>query len=433
MERRLTQREDGSYTIVFIENELPKLSEMSYIEKSSCLNKAPIENGYVVQYKNDHDICFSHYEKTLVRSGRKIYTRKKWLDVIHYKDNRIIKKKDVPFGKYRSDSLSLIMQYFGVEGIHQDFCRTLSARALSAYSDIPDDILDKRCFTRDSLLHAVECLLDITTTVLSNSMVLKSIFSQKTSNAKQAFSVFMKSAYGVSDYDYTDTLYYLDNSPMKSVLLLKDFTPSVRKSVSAYNKLFDKIKRLNILGESCATTVSTRQLLGDLIDDATYLGIRVNPEWSYKRMIAEHEKNVRTIMVEARGTKSTEAIYDIDNLAHFESDKLSGHILNSEVDTWCEGETMHHCIYTHYFERIQKHRYIGLSIELPERCTVGITQNSVNNEVFIEQIHTYGNQLVKNETKSAIEEFFADNKEYFASLLKQPVSERMVLYDEPMF
>ena len=417
MVRERIVREDGSYTLSFIDNPIPELKGLSFQEKAVLLRKRDRntqraeEVGYIVSYRGPKDMCFAVYNKTLCQSGRQIYIRKKWDVVIRFDGTKVIMSKTltVPSVDYL---FSLILQFFGVEGIENDF-RRICNKYHPAWRD------------STSVIHRV----------LKNKQVLKGIFSQRITNSRQAFSTFLASSYKLKpgEYNFDETLIYLEHVNYVNLLLLKEFTTNLRESI----RLLSQHYKIYHFGRDIDRERDSYEILSvfsDLTNDCAVLDKKMNPSCSLKRMHQEHSKFTHERMILERGTMSDTPIYDLQSeQPDFSEFGIEGQIINNEMDAFEEGETMHHCIYTCYFSKIKNREYIGLSINYPERITVGIRANSAR-QAYIEQMHTIRNGVPSKDSQERIEKFFEQHKDFFTGLLdtakNTQVSEQVPAFED---
>lgn len=364
-ERILTETEDG-YTLVFIENRLPDLSNMDYTQARCWLKYHPDdEYGRIIQYRGPKNISFALYSKKWVTNGRQTYTKKTWRWVIRLEENRVITSKD----NLIWNDANTFLDFFGLECIHKELS--------------------------DSMLSVL----------LRNKAVLKKIFTQKITNTHQAVETYFQSSWKIKGVDYELLKKWTARHiyPDINLASLRDFTTSVGGSIRF-------LLCENHSGED-------KNMFVDLIRDAQVLDIRINPRWSRKRMLQEHTLNTEKIMLASECALSDDLIHEgIDPV--IEEETLGGHILNSERETFSEGSFMHHCVFTHYFGKMKSKHYISISIDYPERCTVGIDRNGDTGVPEIHQVYGKYNHSIKENTRTIIDSFFQRHIAFFDSLLQ---------------
>lgn len=146
------------------------------------------------------------------------------------------------------------------------------------------------------------------------------------------------------------------------------------------------------------------QLFKDILVDAEILGVKINPKWSNKRMQEEHTKMTKNINKMIIGSRSNDVI-PYKEVEYIKYPNESVRILNSEIDVYNEGVTMHHCLYNSYYNSIVNKSYFAFSAYFPERCTIGIRYNSINNNFIVDQIYKNFDQPVTTDTKKYFEEW----------------------------
>ena len=359
-----TVTEDG-YTLVFILNQLPDLTKMDYVHKRLYLkDHSDTEAGFVIKYNGPKDITCAEYEKKYKCVGHNIFKNKTWVQVIRYDGKKIIMKKGATM--YYSFQ-KIFFEYFGLECIPNEFDTDHSERAYL---------------------------------LLNNKTVLKGIYTQKITNLKDALATYMSSSFKVKTFNYQQLKKYIQRDGTQFLTQFREFTTSFDNAVNFALK-YDYWS-------------NEGQIFRDLLKDAEILDQMINPNWSYKRMLEEHAKFTDIQMQYKSETMDKSPIYDIDPV--IDQKIIKGHILNNELDTFREGSHMRHCIYTNYFKRIQRGDYIGLSLTKPERCTVGLSFNTGTRHFQLEQIRTYRNGTVSEETDKIINLFITQNQKFFDAL-----------------
>ena len=147
---------------------------------------------------------------------------------------------------------------------------------------------------------------------------------------------------------------------------------------------------------------SFRQTFRDMIEQAYALEKVINLMWSPKRMSEEHTKWSRELMKLTIGTKSEEPVWSESIVETFRQHGLE--LCNTEQRVFEEGYLMHHCVYTNYWNRIQRKDYIALSMELEDGpVTIGLARKSYRQEgigFYLDQVyHKYDRPLTSDELK----------------------------------
>lgn len=147
-------------------------------------------------------------------------------------------------------------------------------------------------------------------------------------------------------------------------------------------------------------------LFKDLLKDAQILGKKVNPIWSHKRMQAEHTN--MTIKINEMFIKYKHDVNKIEDISYKGIENIAFpnntvKLLKNELDVFTEAATMHHCLYNSYYKKIAHKDYFAFSANFPERCTIGVTYNTVNNKFIIDQIYKNYDEPVTIETRKYFE------------------------------
>ena len=140
----------------------------------------------------------------------------------------------------------------------------------------------------------------------------------------------------------------------------------------------------------------------DMIEQAYALEKTINLMWSPKRMSEEHTKWSRELMKLTIGTKSEEPVWSESIAETFRQHGLE--LCNTEQRVFEEGYLMHHCVYTNYWNRIQRKDYIALSMQLEDGpVTIGLARKSYRHGgigFYLDQVyHKYDRPLTSDELK----------------------------------
>lgn len=140
----------------------------------------------------------------------------------------------------------------------------------------------------------------------------------------------------------------------------------------------------------------------DMVEQAYALEKTINLMWSPKRMSEEHTKWSRELMKLTIGTKSEEPVWSESIADTFRQHGLE--LCNTEQRVFEEGYLMHHCVYTNYWNRIQRKEYIALSMQLEDGpVTIGLARKSYRQEgigFYLDQVyHKYDRPLTSDELK----------------------------------
>lgn len=379
MQARTTVTEDG-YRIRFIENPLPSIKGLTFKEKYKISNITNQENGFVISYRGNKNIFVGTYVKTIRRIGNRVFPCTSWLYAIRYDGKRIIKPHCSIHD--RIDIARFIFHYFGIECILDTY-----------HSDFE------------------------LATLLGSKTVLKAIFQQKVTNAHDITRVYVQTFTGIRtmpSYETVSEFIHMAHYYEPGLVDLAYFTTSFEKSMRL---VIDACK-----DDRHITELTKRyNIFKDLVLDAVKLDIKVNPDWSLKRMQEEHQKNTEQIMLEMEQGLSDDPLYKTPTA--IDGKEIQGTVLSTEKQVFREASLMHHCLYNHYYYRINNGRYIALSLEVPERCTVGIFlghgEDPKDEKAVLEQIHTIYNGSVSRKSRAIIANFIAEQNSRLTALMKQ--------------
>lgn len=155
--------------------------------------------------------------------------------------------------------------------------------------------------------------------------------------------------------------------------------------------------------------------LRDLLHMAVQLGQTIDFTWSETRIKEEHQKQIEIKQAAEIATKSIKLIY--------EGFDLPEHIrlLNTELDVFMESTTMHHCLYSCYWNKIKSHRFIAFHMTAPEDCTFSVILK--DKIPILEQCHLKYNSTVAKETKELILKFIEDHNFELIKMFDQKTEE----------
>ena len=420
VKRTDTVHEDGTWTVIFTQNELQPLTGMSHLQKRIYLKKQKTcESGIIIKYGSPDAIFFGEYTKSFISVGRKTFAKKRWTNVIRWDGKKVITNKTVNIYEPGLNILEPLLCAFGME---------------AALKDIDKGI-------------GYGYMLPL---VFKNKTVLKGVFTGRITNLRNAVKAWLSSSCKLkfSDIPYKTLEEYLRFSYGKAADIINyvEFTTSVTKTLEKLTfmkkrkiEINDRRKTLNYGEESETLTIEIRKLhemeslFNDILSEAVTLGAKVNPDWSEKRMRQEHTRFSLEIMQAEKGELPTEKIYDLPlyDLPQESFDTevlpgrhLAGSILNDEVSVFTEASEMRHCLYNCYFSRIKNGNYIALSILKPERVTVGIALGLASLPdgddyagAYIDQMHTFMNGNPSEKTEELIRLYFNRNKDNFTEML----------------
>jgi len=180
------------------------------------------------------------------------------------------------------------------------------------------------------------------------------------------------------------------------------------------------------------------EIINDTLSQFKTLGLKLNYRWTPKRILHEHNKATKIIMNE-------EFKYLDDYTIDYPDIELPSGVklLNSKKKVYFEGATMGHCVYTNYWERIKKLKYVVFHVTLNgEEATLGcgLHSNPYQNitglygTIYPEQVYTRFNKATTREMKEFCFDFINNNKYMFKEFLinKQSALETIQCELEPV-
>ena len=262
---------------------------------------------------------------------------------------------------------------------------------------------------------------------VANKAVLKMVLRGKITNRRMLIREYLKSSYKLKNANLGLVESFLSRRTAFSLQSILSYTTNYEKAIR------------RILDEICppdygASSVSKLYyLFNDLLQDCEILGIRFNPSWSEKRLADFHQKNIRRILDELYDSTNSESVYGPLFEFRVNEQGLHGTVIDNEKSAFLESQEMDHCFYYNYFPKVKTGRYVGLSINSPERCTVGIVLDKDRNP-RVEQVHTFHNGSVAENTMDAIRNFVMSHCQQLAELFNsayKPSGDENPLYDDP--
>ena len=145
----------------------------------------------------------------------------------------------------------------------------------------------------------------------------------------------------------------------------------------------------------------------DLINQFTILDKKINFRWSDKRIMQEHTDATKILMEYEIGVLSEDKIEYPDLKI-----PLGFELLDNQKRAYIEGKTMKHCVYTNYWNRIEKLDYLALHVKLNEEdATLGL---SIDNEgkLKFNQLYSYQNSKVSGDMREACNNWIQNVSEY---------------------
>lgn len=227
---------------------------------------------------------------------------------------------------------------------------------------------------------------------ITNKALLKEVLLGKITNPESFYKWILKHTYRTDAIPWKLFRDY-SKSPMRTSLFdIMEATTNPKLALEAY------------LHASDHSEWRFRNLLEDSILTALRLGEKINPQWSEKRLAAEHQRHIERIQlskIEAMDNSPVSHIFD-----HFgfpEGVKW----LNTEGEVYKEASHMHHCLHSNYWSRIKRGDYVAFAVEHnDERFTLGCALRG--DFCMYDQAHTVYNGHVSQENMDWINDFIRD-------------------------
>lgn len=123
----------------------------------------------------------------------------------------------------------------------------------------------------------------------------------------------------------------------------------------------------------------------DIIEQASMLDLKINPNWSDKRMAEEHTRMTHMIMdYEVKSMENTVIPYKPEAVKIMNA--IPGvTLLNTKRLIYAEGKTMSHCIYTNYYNRIVQGQYLCFNVTTEnESGTLTLLARRIRHDIMSE-------------------------------------------------
>ena len=178
-----------------------------------------------------------------------------------------------------------------------------------------------------------------------------------------------------------------------SLFDIRDFTKNPEESIKIY------------------LASGQKDIYSNLLTYAVQLGQVVDFSWSERRIREEHQKQISKCREKEISNKKNDPIYE--TVLETKNIKL----LNTEKDVFLEGETMSHCLYNCYFDRIKSKNYIAFHMFTPEDCTFSVRFEQ--DTPILDQIYLKHDFNVKPETKQIAIDFIKENESILMKMHKE--------------
>lgn len=239
-------------------------------------------------------------------------------------------------------------------------------------------------------------------TYLITSAIFKDILIGNVYNDETFYKSIARRCYRIKHVDWKAFRMCLINLQWWGITIsdLQDFTVNFDNSIRVLSNM--------------AYNNNDLQLISDMLRCAVKLDQKIDLNWSAKRMDQEHQKQIQTLMERELTSKDKTPIHN----KPLETQHIK--CLNTEYDVFMEGKTMHHCIYTNYYNRIKDKQYIAYHITGPEDCTLGIRLGA--NGAVLDQIYQKYDRNVSEETKNLALDFIKKHAEELAQMFSEKVT-----------
>lgn len=227
---------------------------------------------------------------------------------------------------------------------------------------------------------------------ITNKTLLKEVLLGNITNSEDYYKWILKHTYRIDSIPWKLFREYGTSTMRISIFDLIEATTNPKLALETW---------LNARGRS---EWMFSNLLEDSILTALRLGEKINPQWSQKRLSAEHQKHIERIQfrrIEAMA--NTPASHILDNFDFPEGVKW----LNTEVEVFKEASHMHHCLHSNYWRYIKKGAYVAFAVDRNgEHFTLGCNFNG--NFCTYDQAHTIYNGSVSTANRVWINDFIHD-------------------------
>lgn len=223
-----------------------------------------------------------------------------------------------------------------------------------------------------------EWVAQITTTrfggTITNKTLLKEVLLGNITNPESFYKWIIKHSYKGVDIPWKIFRGYAQSNMGLSIFDLIDATTHPAEALTRWLECDEK---------QCW---QERNLLTDTIKSALRLKEKINPQWSLKRMQAEHQRQNEAINLKKIEALCNEPItHLLDGYDFPEGVKL----LNTEREVYSEATYMKHCLHSCYYDRMKKGKYIAFSIGIGgERVTLGCSLSSSGCYLQYDQCHS---------------------------------------------
>ena len=227
---------------------------------------------------------------------------------------------------------------------------------------------------------------------ITNKTLLKEVLLGNITNSENYYKWILKHTYRTDSIPWKLFRDYAKSHMRVSIFDIMEATINPKLTLEAWLRASsDQNWRFN-------------NLLEDSITTALRLGEKINPQWSEKRLAAEHQRHIERIQlkkIEAMDNNPASHVFDAYDFP--EGVKW----LNTEGEVFREASQMHHCLHSNYWKHIKKGNYVAFAIDHNgEHFTLGCRFNG--DFCMYDQAHTAYNCSVSHANMAWINDFIRD-------------------------
>lgn len=138
----------------------------------------------------------------------------------------------------------------------------------------------------------------------------------------------------------------------------------------------------------------------DMINQALILDDKIDFNWSKKRIEQVHTDWTIKLM-KFKADKLSNTVINYEGLADLKI-PYDGKLIQTEKELYVEGEVQKHCVYTNYWSTVNRMMYFVVTINAPERITIGIDKSFIGDQFKISQIYGFKNKIVNRNIREEI-------------------------------
>lgn len=227
---------------------------------------------------------------------------------------------------------------------------------------------------------------------VTNKTLLKEVLLGNITNPEAYYKWILKHTYRIDSIPWKLFRGYAQSRMRVSIFDIMEATLNPKLAIEAYLRASDD------------TEWRFKNLLEDSIITALRLGEKINPQWSEKRLQAEHQRHIERLQLrKIESMDNNPASHIFDGFDFPEGVKW----LNTEGEVFREASKMHHCLHSNYWKRIKKGDYVAFAIDHNgEHFTLGCRFNG--DFCMYDQAHTIYNGSVSHANRMWITDFIRD-------------------------